>query len=62
LSRGLYIGCGNGRNLVPMSDAGLDLIGLDISAQAITQLHRRKPGAARLIVGDLRTSGCSAVD
>jgi len=53
LSQGLYIGCGNGRNLVPMSDAGLDLIGLDVSFQAITQLHQRKPGAARLIVGEL---------
>ena len=53
LSRGLYIGCGNGRNFVPMCEAGLDLVGLDISAQAITQLRRRRPGAARLIVGDL---------
>ena len=32
LRRGLYVGCGNGRNLIPMSDAGLDLVGLDISA------------------------------
>ena len=35
LRRGLYIGCGNGRNLVPLSEAGLDLIGLDISPRAI---------------------------
>jgi trans-aconitate methyltransferase len=53
LSRGLYIGCGNGRNFVPMSDAGLDLVGLDISANAVTQLRRRAAGAARLVVGDL---------
>ena len=53
LRRGLYVGCGNGRNLIPMSDAGLDLVGLDISAQAITQLRQRRPRAARLIVGDL---------
>jgi hypothetical protein len=53
LRRGLYVGCGNGRNLIPMSDAGLDLIGLDISAQAIAQLHRRRPDAATLIAGDL---------
>lgn len=53
LSQGLYIGCGNGRNLIPMVDAGLDLTGLDISARAVTQLRRRKPGAARLIAGDL---------
>jgi SAM-dependent methyltransferase len=51
LRRGLYIGCGNGRNLIPLSDAGLDLIGLDISTRAIAQLRDRRPGAARLIVG-----------
>lgn len=53
LSRGLYIGCGNGRNFVPMTEAGLDLVGLDISVTAITQLRQRGPGAARLVVGDL---------
>lgn len=53
LSRGLYVGCGNGRNFVPMTEAGLDLIGLDTSATAITQLRQRGPGAARLVVGDL---------
>jgi SAM-dependent methyltransferase len=53
LRRGLYIGCGNGRNFIPLSQAGLDLVGLDISAQAIAQLRRRRPGAAGLIVGDL---------
>jgi len=30
LRRGLYVGCGNGRNLLPLLDAGLDLTGLDI--------------------------------
>ena len=34
LRRGLYIGCGNGRNLVPMVDAGLDLTGLDLAGAA----------------------------
>ena len=54
LSRGLYIGCGNGRNLVPLLDAGLDLTGLDISREAITQLRARRPDrAGQLIVGDL---------
>ncbi len=53
-SRGLYIGCGNGRNLIPLLDAGLDLTGLDISPEAITQLRaRRRARAGRLIVGDL---------
>jgi SAM-dependent methyltransferase len=54
LSAGLYIGCGNGRNLVPLLDAGLDLTGLDISQAAISQLRARRPDrAGRLIVGDL---------
>jgi SAM-dependent methyltransferase len=51
--RGLYIGCGNGRNLMPLSDAGLDLIGLDISSRAVAQLRDRRPGAARLVVGGI---------
>jgi SAM-dependent methyltransferase len=53
LRRGLYIGCGNGRNLVPLSEAGLDLIGLDISARAIAQLRERPPGTAGLAVGGI---------
>jgi SAM-dependent methyltransferase len=54
LRHGLYIGCGNGRNLLPLLDAGLDLTGLDISRQAIAQLRRRRPDrAGRLITGDL---------
>jgi SAM-dependent methyltransferase len=54
VSHGLYIGCGNGRNLIPLLDAGLDLTGLDISREAITQLRARRPAlAGRLIVGDL---------
>jgi trans-aconitate methyltransferase len=52
--RGLYIGCGNGRNLVPLLDAGLDLVGLDVSGQAITQLRRLRPDrAGSLVRGDL---------
>ena len=39
LRHGLYVGCGNGRNLLPLLDAGLDLTGLDISRQAIAQLR-----------------------
>ncbi len=54
LSTGLYIGCGNGRNLVPLLDAGLDLTGLDISRQALTQLRARRPDrAGRLVLGDI---------
>lgn len=54
LSTGLYIGCGNGRNLVPLLDAGLDLTGLDISREALTQLRARRPDrAGRLVLGDV---------
>jgi hypothetical protein len=52
--RGLYIGCGNGRNYLPLVAAGMDLTGLDISAAAIAQLAARSPGRRdRLICGDL---------
>jgi SAM-dependent methyltransferase len=52
--RGLYIGCGNGRNYVPLVEGGLDLLGLDVSAGAIAQLARRTPERrSRLVVGDL---------
>jgi hypothetical protein len=27
---GLYVGCGNGRNFIPLRAAGLDIIGLDV--------------------------------
>src|SRR5581483_11929548 len=51
---GLYIGCGNGRNYVPLVDAGLDLIGLDVSRTAIDQLASRLPRRkSRLIHGDV---------
>jgi methyltransferase family protein len=51
---GIYIGCGNGRNFLPLVEGGLDLIGLDVSGVAITQLAERMPQhASRLIHGDL---------
>jgi predicted TPR repeat methyltransferase len=54
IERGLYVGAGNGRNFIPMSDAGLELTGLDISTVAIDQLKERAPRYAnRLVVGDL---------
>jgi SAM-dependent methyltransferase len=60
LRRGLYIGCGNGRNFIPMAAAGLDLVGLDISAPAVAQLRQRRPAAAGLIAGDLGAVAPSA--
>jgi hypothetical protein len=52
--QGLYIGCGNGRNYLPLVAEGLDLVGIDLSPTAITQLGERAPGRrGRLICGDL---------
>ena len=52
---GLYIGCGNGRNYLPLFDAGLDLMGLDVSAESLRQLAERRPACAdQLICSDLR--------
>lgn len=53
-SPGLYVGCGNGRNYLPLVAGGLDLVGLDISATALDQLATRAPGRRhRLLHGDL---------
>ena len=50
---GLYVGCGNGRNFLPLVDAGLTLLGLDVSREALRQLGERRPDqAARLHHGD----------
>jgi len=53
---GLYVGCGNGRNYLPLVDAGLDLFGLDVSPEAIHQLVQRRPTlpAQRLLCDDFR--------
>lgn len=54
LRNGLYVGCGNGRNYLPLARAGLSLTGLDISEQALRQLAERAPEHEdRLIHGDL---------
>lgn len=50
--RGLDVGCGNGRNLAPLLERGLDVHGLDISPIAISSLCARHPEwAPRLHVG-----------
>ncbi|MFR9778680.1 class I SAM-dependent methyltransferase [Micromonospora sp. MS34] len=54
ITTGLYVGCGNGRNLLPLVDGGLDVLGLDVSAEAVCQLSRRRPDRSdRLRHGDL---------
>ena len=53
---GLYVGCGNGRNYLPLVDAGANLRGLDVSAEAIKRLAARRPGEPlSLSVGDFRS-------
>jgi len=42
---GLYVGCGNGRNYIPLVESGLTLHGIDISDVAIEQLEQRLPEA-----------------
>jgi SAM-dependent methyltransferase len=49
LAAGLYVGCGNGRNYLPLIRGGLDLVGLDVSAVALGQLAGRLAG--RLAAG-----------
>jgi hypothetical protein len=54
MGRGLYIGCRNGRNYIPLCDAGLDLWGLDVAGEALEQLESVRPDIAhRLIHSDL---------
>jgi SAM-dependent methyltransferase len=51
---GLYVGCGNGRNYLPLVAGGLDLVGLDVSATALAQLATKAPQRrARLVQGNL---------
>jgi len=53
--RGLYVGCGNGRNYLPLVDAGLDLVGLDVSPEALRRLAERRPSLSpQLICEDFR--------
>lgn len=41
--KGLYVGCGNGRNFVSLHSAGLNLVGIDSSPEAIAQLRSKLP-------------------
>lgn len=57
-SPSLYVGCGNGRNYVPLVQGGFeDLLGIDASPIAVDQLVRRSRRRTRAIVG---TVGCLA--
>jgi SAM-dependent methyltransferase len=61
-AEGLYVGCGNGRNYLPLVQAGLDLVGLDVSTTALAQLAERAPERSkRLIHGDLSVLPAGAI-
>ena len=47
---GLYIGCGNGRNYLPLVNSGLNLFGLDFSDVALRQLAAREPDVSDLLI------------
>ena len=47
--RGLYVGCGNGRNYGKLMEFGLNLIGLDISSVALDKLSKKFPQYANLL-------------
>lgn len=52
---GLYVGCGNGRNYLPLVDAGLALHGLDVSREALDQLIAHRPTLTpQLVCADFR--------
>ena len=54
-SPGLYVGCGNGRNYLPLVKSGLRLWGLDLSAESLRRLAGRVPAdSGRLIRADFR--------
>ncbi len=56
--RGLYVGCGNGRNYLPLVDAGLRLCGLDLSLESLRQLAGRRPETPLpLVCSDFRAFG-----
>lgn len=49
---GLYAGCGNGRNYIPLVDAGLQLAGLDISTKALGQIKSKLPKNHNQLIND----------
>lgn len=49
-SRGLYVGCGNGRNYLEFARAGLDVVGLDVSTVGLAQISKKEPSLAHKLV------------
>lgn len=42
-AKGLYVGCGDGRNFIPLVDKGLDIHGIDPSGKGIAGLRKKRP-------------------
>jgi ubiquinone/menaquinone biosynthesis C-methylase UbiE len=49
----LDVACGTGRHLAPLSAAGFDVVGLDVSAKLLRIAKQRQP-SAQLVRGDMR--------
>jgi SAM-dependent methyltransferase len=47
---GLYVGCGNGRNYLPLVNAGLQLYGLDVSPEALKHLTEQQSTLAPYLI------------
>ena len=47
---GLYVGCGNGRNYLPLVDAGFTPYGLDVSQEALRALAAQRPAIAPYLI------------
>ena len=61
-SPALELGCGTGRNLIPIAQAGVDIVGLDRSQSILDIAHRKISGldlrtreSVTLVQGDMRT-------
>jgi SAM-dependent methyltransferase len=53
--RVLELGCGTGRVALPLTRAGVALVGIDRSAPMLDRAARRGRGRLRLVRGDIRT-------
>lgn len=42
-AQGLYVGCGDGRNFIPLINKDLHITGIDSSGQAIAKLRKKRP-------------------
>jgi 2-polyprenyl-3-methyl-5-hydroxy-6-metoxy-1,4-benzoquinol methylase len=59
---GLYVGCGNGRNYIPMLDNGLRVHGADISQNGLNEIIEKRPWAERrLATYDFKNSNAARI-